>query len=910
MEKTLNKKNQKVTVTNFFFLSRSSIILILLTVGIILLPFILLGFPLFTSKFLQIFSIITTFFILIVIPGFLLFIVIFKVNLKLNFKLNIKANIHANIKANMKTNFKIYEKSQISVNDLLNSMFLSLSYWCFWGVFIHNCGVYGWFGKWFIFGAYEGLILPLIGIIWYRITQQKYLPILKESRKIASKEEESSNSDDNEKKILHQNNQLLEYEQFTNVPKKSNRDPNTINTHPSIKINKDIFLLILFIFLLSVFTTLHFPFLPAEDDWYHVKISQAMLLHQDQFLSTAYRGNLSYHFIGALLALGSGQDMMVVGHWIGLLQIPLACMLFFSIVSTILPKKNNRTIAILSTFLFALTALGTLINFSQFWPTALSTLIGFQLYLNFFTALKRKSSRLQNNMTSNETGKDENKINAKIKNKERTPQKMPNYEEKPDEYSNKLSQFQQDSSYKSPIKKINLKKERFPSFNSQVSTFNLQFFFIQSILIIASISTHVINTLFFLLPLLGSLTFVLIRDRSFLKIWFLYFGGLISQMIFNPYSFVLFFQFSRFDKLEKILVLITSLLIISVVLIFFERYVNKDTYNPKKSQKNYEKLPKTGWAVKVEHKFLFQIIIPTLTLIITAVLIILNAQNSYRFPTDAGIIILVIFVTAVIIICSYMAVILFRNYNFLGKFHYLNLMFISGLVLILILSGTLSTFVNRVLQLFSFYFFIGFSMYLWYKYRKFTEKKQKQRFQIFQGLTLSFLLISTFIGITYQLEFKNYISSAENSFLANTTRFLNYSHDFSHDDSTNGSNFSPTCIIIGGFKWKHPFNYYAYFNINLYTVEEFQLLWNSDNETFNNQVEMIKSLNELRNSYHRRNVFFYFDSSYCSEGIYLTDLKYFGSININQLNGLVNGILVNRVAVGGTNNRVLYWFRN
>ncbi|WP_457556961.1 hypothetical protein [Candidatus Harpocratesius sp.] len=680
-----------------------------------------------------------------------------------------------------------------SLSNLLNGIVLTLSYWCLVSLFFRYWSIP--LNEFTIIISYEVLIFSLGGFVLYHYFSEKAR--IQSYSKIWAK--------------------FKDYIQ--NVGQKIS---------VILKSNSNLLLLTIFIILLSVFSILHFPFFPVEDDWYHVKLSQAFIENQKEYLSTAYRGNLSYHFIGALLTVGSGQDVLFIGRWIGLFQIPFACILFFNIMRFILPGKKRTIIAILSTILFSITALGTIINFSQFWPSALSTFLGFQLYHNFFKQIKKIQT---------------DRILIK---------------------ENQLIKIHKNS--------------------------DLKIIIIQMIIIGASISTHVVNTLFFLIPIICSLTIALIRERSLLIMWITYVLGLIAQIVFNPYSLSLFLNLNLFQSSLKAIIFIIALPIIGIGLLFFERFIHSDTFNLNFMKNKLHWLPKSGFAVRFEQKYLLQLLYPTISTIVSLILILLNRQKSYRFPMNVSLILCVIFITSAIIICCYMAVILFRNYDFLGKFHYLNFFSITCLLFLLILIGTLSTFINRVLELFSFYFFIGFGFYLVYNLDKKLHNKK------FQRIALGFLLFSQLIGIIYQIQFKAYISKSENAFIQTSSHLIQNDYN----KSTN--------LIVGGFKWKHPYNYYSYYSDNIYVVDPFEDLWMNENGTIFLNPKYGKILVEMKKTNNITNIFFYYDSSYSDEGVYLTDLKYFGVLSNSQLIFYLNNGDLNRVAVGGKEQHVLYCF--
>lgn len=157
----------------------------------------------------------------------------------------------------------------------------------------------------------------------------------------------------------------------------------------------------------------------------------------------------------------------------------------------------------------------------------------------------------------------------------------------------------------------------------------------------------------------------------------------------------------------------------------------------------------------------------------------------------------------------------------------------------------------------------------------------------------------------YQIQLKAYITTSENDFISNSTFFI-----LNQNERTNSTTQNSSSYIIGGFKWKHPYNYYTGYERNIYSVDEFEYLWESQNGILKFSVNATELLSELREVKGIKNVFIYYDASYSTEGVYLTDLKYFGIISENQLLVPFDAIYINRVAVGGMDQRVLYWLNN
>ena len=83
-------------------------------------------------------------------------------------------------------------------------------------------------------------------------------------------------------------------------------------------------LLIIFLTILSVFVSFNIPFVPYEDVWYHLSIVKDFVDDGTLSLYSVYRGNITYHFLGAIFSICSGIDILSMGKFVGILQIPNA----------------------------------------------------------------------------------------------------------------------------------------------------------------------------------------------------------------------------------------------------------------------------------------------------------------------------------------------------------------------------------------------------------------------------------------------------------------------------------------------------------------------------------------------------------------------------------------------------------
>jgi hypothetical protein len=145
-------------------------------------------------------------------------------------------------------------------------------------------------------------------------------------------------------------------------------------------LNSNTFYLLLFLLILSLFISLRNPYVGYDDVWYHMRLTNDFLDNGLISDNKKYNGELAYHFIGSIFSLFSGLSTLNLARFIGIFQIPFGCFLFYFFIKKII---KNQNLSILITFLFTITIFGTILNFSQYWPTALTTFFGLQMY-NFF----------------------------------------------------------------------------------------------------------------------------------------------------------------------------------------------------------------------------------------------------------------------------------------------------------------------------------------------------------------------------------------------------------------------------------------------------------------------------------------------------------------------------------------------
>jgi hypothetical protein len=591
-------------------------------------------------------------------------------------------------------------------------------------------------------------------------------------------------------------------------------------------ISYNVVLLIVFSFLLALFSALRVPFVPVEDDWYHMAVSNLFLNNNFIELSQTYRGNLGYHFIGATFSYLSNVNIIIIARFIGLIQLPLGCCLFYSFLNN---QIKNSNITILITILFSFTILGTIINFTQYWPTALTSLFALQIYALFYERMKI-------------------------------------YQKKKDDVD--------DHSFN---KSLQLIHHSIP---------NLFYYIIQTCLIVAIMFTHVMNATIFLIPILFNLLFFSFRDRRFIPEVIFYSILFILQSILNPYSISLFFNSNLFQDSRLIIVFFGSLAFLGFFTYKFEKFIHKNSYSTVQPQAF--QISPTNTTIAIEKKYLWKYILP-IVLVIIPISMILGTKQY--LPGNSFLTFIEIEISAIVIGVSIVAFLIYRAYDINGKINFLNMWVILFIIFELFLMGTLSAFINRIIELWIPLIFIGSGYYLKYitKTRLASPRNRK--------IMLAGFLIAIISGVSYQTSFDEYIPSSEANFISNTSRFI-------HSDSLLPLD-SDTPMIIGGFQLKHPYGFYSNGSELRYSVKLVDILWRNVTNTPENP-SLLEFLVEYQISENISDIYVVIEESYFTIGIALLDGNNFGIISENTFNTFNNLQYINRIAVSKDNN-ALYW---
>jgi hypothetical protein len=179
---------------------------------------------------------------------------------------------------------------------------------------------------------------------------------------------------------------------FADQPQKTQKNSLGWRAHIKQAIRSNMFLFFVFLVLIGFYASIRIPFVPTEDVWFHMAVCNDFLDDGVLVDYDVYRGNLSYHFMWSIFAAYANVDILVVAKYIGVFQVPFGCLLFYYLLCRFI---SNRDACLLISFIFSLSSMGTLLNFTQFWPTASTIFFGLVLNVNFFQRLQSQQSQLE-----------------------------------------------------------------------------------------------------------------------------------------------------------------------------------------------------------------------------------------------------------------------------------------------------------------------------------------------------------------------------------------------------------------------------------------------------------------------------------------------------------------------------------
>jgi hypothetical protein len=255
-----------------------------------------------------------------------------------------------------------------SLEDILHSIVLSFAYWTVVAyVFIKTQMMISLLSVGLF--AYLFIISMLIVYIF-----RSFKNIEQESSSIDKKINEDANQF---QESIHNANEDLNQTQKSNDSTKSLKIKTFLNSNPLF--------LIVFLILLAIFACTRIPYVPADDVWYHMAVTQDIKDYGYIFNPDEHRGNLSYHFIGCIFSIFSSLEIATIGKYVGIFQLTFGCIIFYFLALKIFKNEN---IAIILTIVFSVTTLGSILLLTQYWPTAMAIFFGLIFNLNYYNRIK------------------------------------------------------------------------------------------------------------------------------------------------------------------------------------------------------------------------------------------------------------------------------------------------------------------------------------------------------------------------------------------------------------------------------------------------------------------------------------------------------------------------------------------
>ena len=158
----------------------------------------------------------------------------------------------------------------------------------------------------------------------------------------------------------------------------------------------NLFLLIIYLFLIGFFLSIRFLVTFSDDPWFHVIYAQKLL--KNNIVIQDYRGLLSLFILIGHFNTITHIDFVLIIKWFPILTVPYGGVLLLMFSKKIYKKKGLSEVFIT---IISIVPIGYCLSINQLWPTALSALFGlaaFTLYLDLndksLNALQRINTKI------------------------------------------------------------------------------------------------------------------------------------------------------------------------------------------------------------------------------------------------------------------------------------------------------------------------------------------------------------------------------------------------------------------------------------------------------------------------------------------------------------------------------------
>lgn len=564
------------------------------------------------------------------------------------------------------------------------------------------------------------------------------------------------------------------------------------------------------IFVVCIFWLIRIPYLPTEDTWYHISLSRSIVNGVFQWDSDIYWGKLAYHYLGAIFSIYSQIELFTIARAIIFFQLPLFLSIFRALSTRFL---KNKSIQILVQLALIMTLFGTILNFSQYWPTAITSILILEIFNDIFEEFEK--------------WKNTQAIKFKVK---------------------------------------------------------TSFLIDQTLKIFAIMVCHISNLSLYMVFILFICVIFWVTDKRFLPYCIFYFIAFIVNLFINREFITIFIDSSSLLYNYPWIIIIGAVL--SIVVGFFAiKFFKSDTYDTTKIPTgNTGDVESKNTALKILKNGIFsKYVIPIVSISSFLVFLILKIIQNTAFSLEFVSFSLQIVCIAIIISMAVLTFNIFRNRAINGKIMFLNFIAFVILFLFIIVFDFISSFLTRLLIFYTPFLFIGFILYLRYNLEEIKMNNSKR---VLFGI---FILLNFFSGLLYHMNYINYISESENRFIANASKFSHIPVEGNNQSAKNES-----IMIIGGFRWKHPFYYYSE-NYEIYYRTQYVDLVHPDNH-YNNLNR--SNFEIIQNQTGISNIFIMMEERYFREGIRLLDGGNAGILTQEEYLLYFNSDFINHVAIG------------
>ncbi|MHA2336205.1 MAG: hypothetical protein ACXACX_02830 [Candidatus Hodarchaeales archaeon] len=143
-------------------------------------------------------------------------------------------------------------------------------------------------------------------------------------------------------------------------------------------------LLIIFLFLVCIFSILGTSIFIGTDPWMHISIIK-FITDLNYLPLSDYFGTFGFHIFGAVIHFFSGLDILLIPKFFVFYTFPISSLVVYILLKRIFKNKN---LAIFGIFVLTFSSLGFLNIMFQFWPSSLALILGITSFFLLYIRLK------------------------------------------------------------------------------------------------------------------------------------------------------------------------------------------------------------------------------------------------------------------------------------------------------------------------------------------------------------------------------------------------------------------------------------------------------------------------------------------------------------------------------------------